>query len=99
MTIRRERRSETIVTIARKTPTCSILYFVFTSYAFYVSVARKVLRTEADTGMRCGFTLRVESALGCQTGVYASSVQALLMVGAILIQMTLYIAQIYTIYI
>lgn len=64
------------------------------SYAFYVSVARKVLRTEADTGMRCGFTLRVESALGCQTGVYASSVQTLLMVGAILIQMTLYIAQI-----
>lgn len=81
-----------IATIARKIPICLILYFAFTSCTFYVSVAPEVLRTEADTGMRCGFTLRVETALGCQTGVYASSVQALLLVGAILIQMTLHIA-------
>lgn len=33
------------------------------SYAFYVSIAREVLRAEADAGVRCGFALRVKAAL------------------------------------
>lgn len=71
----------------------AVKIFAFTSYAFYVSVAGEVLRTEADTSVRRGFTLRVETALGCQTGIYAFSVQACLVIGAILIQMTLHVAQ------
>lgn len=55
------------------------------SYAFYISIAGKVLRTEADTSVRCGFALRVKTALSCQTGIYAFSVQTRLVIGAILI--------------
>jgi len=32
-----------------------------------------------------GFTLRIKTALGCQTGIYAFSVQTCFVVGAILI--------------
>lgn len=64
-----------------------------TSYTLYISIAREVLRTEANASVRCGFTLRVEAASGCQAGIHASSVQALLMISAILIQVTLHVAQ------
>lgn len=65
------------------------------SYTLYISIAREVLRTEANASVRCGFTLRVEAASGCQAGIHASSVQALLMISAILIQVTLHVAQDY----
>jgi len=86
------RNDEIYLIIVRKQIVLFYISYFFTSCAFYVSVACKVLRTEADTSMRCSFTLRVETALSCQTGVYAFSIQALLMIRAILIQMTLYIA-------
>lgn len=39
-----------------------------------------------------GLALRVEAALGRQAGVHAYSIETFLVIGAILIQMTLYVA-------
>lgn len=64
-----------------------------TSRAFYVSIARVVLRAEAYAGVRGGLALRVKAALGRQASVRASAVQAILVVGAILVQVTLHVAQ------
>lgn len=63
------------------------------SRTLYVSVACVILGAETDSGMRGGLALRIKAALSCQASVHASSIQTFLVIGAILIQMTLHIAQ------